>query len=217
MQDYAARRHLMVEAQLRPSGVEDEVLLRAMGEIPREAFLPGALKGVAYGDEDLRLSDGRLLIEPLVLGKLLQAAAVKPSDVALVVGCTTGYSAAVLSMMATTVFCMEGDAERIAKAEKVFGEIGCDNIVTVNAPPAEGYPAQAPFDIVVICGSVRQVPDNLKEQLADGGRLVAVLQAGRVGKIAVVTKVGSAFGMVTPFDAAAPEVPELRPAPSFSF
>ena len=166
MQDYAARRHLMVEAQLRPNAIENEPLLAAMGEIPREAFVPGPLKGVAYGDEDIRLNDGRCLIEPLVLGKLLQAASVKPTDVALVVGCTTGYSAAVLSKMTTTVFCMESDTERLAKAEKVFAELACDNIVTVDADPADGYPAQAPYDVVLICGSVQA--DSRAAEIAIG-------------------------------------------------
>ncbi|WP_027135678.1 protein-L-isoaspartate O-methyltransferase family protein [Geminicoccus roseus] len=217
MNDYAARRHLMVEAQLRPSAIEDENLLRAMGEVPREAFLPRALKGVAYGDEDIQLGDGRRLIEPLVLGKLLQAAAVKPSDVALVIGCTTGYSAAVLSRLTTTVFCVDPDAARLAQAEKVFAEIGGDNVVTVQTDPAKGHPAQAPFDLIVIAGAVETVPETLKAQLADGGRLVTVLKKNHAGKVAVVTRVGDAFGMITPFDAGAPQVPELRVAPSFTF
>ena len=217
MNDYAARRHLMVEAQLRPSAIDDERLLQAMDQVPREAFLPRALKGVAYGDEDIVLGDGRRLVEPLVLAKLLQAAAVRPTDVALVVGCTTGYSAAVLGQLTSTVFCMGSQAEQLAQAEKVFAEIGCDNVVPVVGDPAEGHPAQAPFDVIVIAGAVSSVPEKLKAQLAEGGRLATVLQSGRAGKVAVVTRVGQAFGMVTPYEAAAPEVPELRPAPAFTF
>lgn len=217
MTDYAARRHLMVEAQLRPSAIEDERLLQAMGEVPREAFLPRALKGVAYGDEDIQLGDGRLLIEPLALGKLLQSAAIRPSDVALVIGCSTGYAAAVLSKMLTTVFCIDSNPANLARAEKVFAEIGCDNVVSIQGNPAAGHPTQAPFDVILIAGSVETVPDNLQAQLADGGRLVTILQKGRAGKVAVVTRVGQAFGMITPFDAAAPAVSELRPAPGFTF
>jgi protein-L-isoaspartate(D-aspartate) O-methyltransferase len=217
MNDYAARRHLMVEAQLRPSAIEDERLLQAMGEVPREAFLPRALKGVAYGDEDIVLGDGRRLIEPLVLGKLLQSAAIRANDVALVIGCTTGYSAAVLARLTSTVFCLDSHADYLAQAEKVFQEIDCNNVVTVEGNPADGHPAQAPYDVIVIAGAVAAVPEKLKAQLAEGGRLVTVLQKGRAGKVAVVTRVSQAFGTMTPFEAAAPEVPELRPAPAFSF
>lgn len=217
MNDYAARRHLMVEAQLRPSAIEDDRLLQAMGEVPREAFLPRALKGVAYSDEDIQLGDGRRLIEPLALGKLLQSAGIKPSDVVLVIGCTTGYAAAVASRLATTTFCLDSDTDRLGQAEKIFTEIGCDNVVTVHGDPAQGHPGQAPFDVIVIAGAVEVIPEKLKAQLAEGGRLVTILQKGRAGKVAAVTRVGQAFGMVTPFDAAAPAVPELRIPPSFTF
>ena len=217
MIDYAARRHLMVESQLRPSAIEDERLLQAMGTVPRETFLPPALKGVAYGDEDIPFGSGRNLIEPLVLGKLLQSAAVRPGDSVLLIGCTTGYSAAVLTRLARVVFMMDEDQERLGATERVLHELGDEKVVAVHADPAAGFLAHAPYDVIVIAGAVRQVPEALKSQLADGGRLVTVLRSGRAGKIAVVTRVGSVFGMVTPFDAAAPEVPALRPAPTFTF
>src|SRR5688500_16658598 len=99
MTDYALARANMVENQLRPNRIDDTRVLEAMGEIPREAFVPKALRGCAYGDEDLALEQGRFLIEPLALAKLLQAAEPRPENVALVVGDLTGYAAAVLSRL----------------------------------------------------------------------------------------------------------------------
>jgi protein-L-isoaspartate(D-aspartate) O-methyltransferase len=217
MTDFAERRRLMVESQLRPSAIDNEHVLEAMGAVPREAFLPPELKGVAYGDEDILLGNGRQLIEPLVLGKLLQAASIKPTDNVLLLGCTTGYSAAVLSRIAKSVFIVDEDKERLADVERLLGELGDDRVVAVHGKPAAGFLSHAPYDVIVIAGAVRQIPEDLKVQLADGGRLVTVLISGRAGKVMVVTKFGSAYGTVTPFDAAAPEVAALRPAPTFTF
>ena len=102
----------MVESQLRPNRIDDPRLLEAMREVPRERFLPKILRGVAYADEDLRLPGGGHLIEPLVLARLIQAARIRPQDVVLVVGCTTGYAAVVLARMAATLILLQLDAGR---------------------------------------------------------------------------------------------------------
>ena len=104
MTDYAQARANMVENQLRPSRIDDPRLLAAMREIPREAFCPPQLKGAAYGDDGIDLGGGRHLIEPLALAKLAQAAAPQPGEVALVIGCDTGYCAAVLSRLVASPF-----------------------------------------------------------------------------------------------------------------
>src|SRR5918992_5042454 len=105
--DYARARSNMVQNQLRPNRVDDPNVLSAMAEVPRERFLPKALRSVAYADEDLPLPDGSWLIEPRVLARLIQAADVRPSDVVLVIGCTTGYAGAVLSRLAGAVILVE--------------------------------------------------------------------------------------------------------------
>lgn len=217
MTDYARARANMVENQLRPSRIDNPRLLAAMGEIPREAFCPSALRGAAYGDDDLDLGGGRHLIEPLALAKLVQAAAPQPGDVALVIGCNTGYCAAVLSRMVATLFLLAPDAVQAQGLEELLAELGCDNVVLQMGDPRAGLAAQAPFDVVLLAGSVQRVPHSLLDQLGEGGRLVAVVNHGRVGKVTLYRKLGGAIGSATPADAALPPLEALRPEPAFSF
>jgi protein-L-isoaspartate(D-aspartate) O-methyltransferase len=217
MTDYAQARRNMVDNQLRTNRIEEPRLLAAMGEIPRELFCPPSLRGCAYGDEDIDLGDGRHLIEPLALAKLVQAAAPRPADVALVLGCDTGYGAAVLARLVDTVFLLVPprlDGEAI---ERRLAEIECNNVVLQPGEPRHGLPAQAPFDVILLGGAVHEVPRALLDQLAEGGRLAAVVQEGRAGKVTLCRKVGGAVGRLTPFDAAIPPLPELQPEPAFVF
>lgn len=217
MTDYARARANMVENQLRPSRIDNPRLLAAMGEIPREAFCPPALRGAAYGDDDLDLGGGRHLMEPLALAKLIQAAAPQPGDVALVIGCDTGYCAAVLSRMVATLFLLVQEGGQAPAIEELLAELGCDNVVLQAGDPRGGLAAQAPFDIVLLAGSVERVPQSLIDQLGEGGRLVAVVNHGRVGKVTVFHKLGGAIGNTTPVDAAVPPLAGLQPEPAFSF
>lgn len=216
MTDFARLRGNMVENQLRPSRIDEPRLLAAMGEVPRELFCPPQLRGVAYGDDDIDLGDGRHLIEPLVQARLIQVTAAQPSEVALVVGCHTGCTAAVLARLVSTVFLLVPSAEAVEPVEQVLGEVGCDNVLVQVGHAAAGLPAQAPFDVVVLAGSVVEVPAALLDQLSPGGRLAAVISRGRMGKLTLLRKVGQAIGRTTPYDAAIPPLEELRPAAQFS-
>lgn len=217
MTDYARARANMVENQLRPSRIDSPRLLTAMGEMPREHFCPPSLRDAAYGDDDIDLGGGRHLIEPLALARLIQAAEPRPADVALILGCDTGYCAAVLSRLVATVFMLAPDAEQAAATEELLAEIGCDNVVTQVGRAGAGLPAQAPFDIVLLSGSVDRVPATLLEQIGDGGRLVAVVNQGRVGRVSIHRKVAGSIGVVTPADAMIPPLLELRSPPAFAF
>ncbi|HMR31545.1 MAG TPA: protein-L-isoaspartate O-methyltransferase [Geminicoccaceae bacterium] len=217
MTDYARARANMVENQLRPSRIDNPRLLAAMGEIPREAFCPAQLEGAAYGDDDIDLGGGRHLIEPLALAKLAQAADPRPGDVALVIGCDTGYCAAVLSRMVATLFLLVPDAPQARAVEELLAGLGCDNVVLQTGDPHAGLAAQAPFDVVLLAGSVERVPDHLIDQLGEGGRLVAVVNHGRVGKVTLYRKLGDVVGNTTPVDASVPPLAGLRPEPAFSF
>ena len=215
--DYARARSNMVQNQLRPNRVEDPKLLTAMAEVPRERFLPKALRGVAYADEDLPLPDGSWLIEPRVLARLIQAAEVRPNDVVLVIGCTTGYAGAVLSRLAGTVILVEppSAAERV---EALLDDLGVDNVVVVQSDdPASGHPSQAPFEVVLLVGSVPGVPPALREQIAESGRIAAVIDDGRVGKATLFTKLHGVVGRREICDAQTPPCPGLQPRPGFAF
>jgi protein-L-isoaspartate(D-aspartate) O-methyltransferase len=215
--DYARARSNMVQNQLRPNRVEDPNVLSAMAEVPRERFLPKALRSVAYADEDLPLPDGGWLIEPRVLARLIQAAEVRPGDVVLVIGCTTGYAGAVLSRLAGTVILVEPPpaAERV---EALLDDLGVDNVVVVQSDdPASGHPSQAPFDVVLLVGSVPGVPPALLEQIAESGRIAAVIDEGRVGKATLFTKLHGVVGQREICDAQTPPCPWLQPSPGFAF
>ena len=208
----------MVESQLRPNRIDDRRLLDAMGEVPRERFLPKLLRGVAYADEDLRLPGGGHLIEPLVLARLIQAGRVRPQDVVLVVGCTTGYAGAVLARMAATVILLQPDPGAAEQVERLLEELAVDNVVVAtSADPAAGHPSQAPFDVILLVGAVEVVPPALLEQIGEGGRLVAVIDDGRVGKGTVFTRLHGVIGRQVMFDAQIPRLPGLARRVEFAF
>jgi protein-L-isoaspartate(D-aspartate) O-methyltransferase len=216
--DYTRARSNMVENQLRPNRIEDRRVLDAMRTVPRERFVPAALRGVAYGDEDLTFPDGRTLIEPLGLARIIQAGQIEPGDVTLVLGCVTGYATAVVARLAGTVILVQPDAEAAGAIETLLDDVGVDNVVvTVNPDPLGGHPSQAPFDLIIVAGAVTEVPRALLEQLGEGGRLVAVLDQGRVGKGTVFTRIHGAFGSRVVFDAAIPPLPGLQRTPAFAF
>ncbi len=217
--DFAAVRRNMVENQLRPNRVIDPAVVDAMASVPRESFLPKAMRGVAYVDEDVPLGGGRHLIEPLVLGRLLQTAEVRPDDVALVVGCPVGYAAAVLARMCSAVVALESDAAAAEAAARALAEVGADNVVVETGPLAEGWPKQAPYDVILLAGAVAEIPDSLCQQLGDGGRLVGVVRPDPLasGEAVVVARIGDSFGRRPVFDAATPVLPEFRPREQFVF
>lgn len=217
MIDYAVARHNMVENQLRPNQIEEPRVLKAMGEIPRELFVPKALRGCAYGDEDLDLGQGRFLIEPLALAKLIQAAEPRGEDVALVVGDVTGYAAAVLSRLVATVFLLVPPGTPTEPIEALLSELGCDNVVLQQGDAMAGYPAQAPYDLILLAGSVPVIPPALLDQLADQGRLAAVVEHGRSGKVTIARKFNGAVGRLTPFDARIGRLPGFKVETGFQF
>ncbi|MQX36412.1 protein-L-isoaspartate O-methyltransferase family protein [Roseospira navarrensis] len=216
--DFTHARLNMVENQIRANRVTDPAVLTAMEKVPRELFVPKALRGIAYVDEDIALDEDRFLMEPMVLGRLIQAAAVRAGDVVLDVGCATGYSSAVLAHIASTVVALECDDDLVIRATRTLTDLNLDNAVVVTGPLAEGYPRQAPYDVIVLNGAVQQIPDGLRGQLADGGRLVAVLGDGRWNsKLTVIERHGDAFGHRTLYDAATPVLPGFAKAPDFVF
>ena len=216
MIDFATARRNMVDCQIRTNDVTDEALLAALGEVPRERFVPESLRGVAYIDDDLPLKKGRVLVEPLVFARLVQLAEIKPSDMVLDIGCATGYSTAVLARLANTVVALESDPELGAMATATLSELGCDNAIVVVGPLAEGYAKQAPYDAIVFGGAVPKIPDMIVRQLADGGRLVAVVGDG-VERGTLVTRSRGIAASRAVFDAATPLLPDFAAPAGFVF
>ena len=219
MNDYSSARHNMVESQIRTNKVTDDGLLSAFEATPREAFVPKALTGIAYVDEDLHIGDSRHLMEPMVLARLLQAAEPEASDLALVVGGATGYAAAILAGLVATVVSLDSDEALTKRANDTFMTLGIDNAAAVAGVMEDGYAAQAPYGLIVIDGGVEVVPDALIDQLSPGGRLVAVTYAeeGEPGRAMIVEKTAAGAAGRVLFDASVPLLPGFRRTAGFVF
>lgn len=218
MIDYAAARLNMVESQLRTNKVTDEAVLDAFLAIPRERFVPASLRGNAYIDDDIPLGGERWLMEPMVLARLLQLAAVERDDTVLDIGGATGYGSAVLARLARSVVAVEADAELVRQAGARLRELGFANAAVIEGPLTEGYAGRAPYDAIVIEGAVAQIPEAVTRQLAEGGRLVAVVKKpGGIGRAVLMTRSGGVLSQRPAFDAAVRPLPGFQPRPSFVF
>jgi protein-L-isoaspartate(D-aspartate) O-methyltransferase len=218
MVDYAAIRLNMVESQLRPNKVTDEAVLAAFLAVPRERFVPAALRGAAYIDDALPQGGGRYLLPPMVLARLLQLARIGPDDTVLEIGCATGYGTALLARLARTVVAVESDRPLAAQATARLRELGSGNATVIEAPLTEGHPGRGPYAAIVLAGAVARVPDAIARQLADGGRLVAVVQQENgLGQGTVMTRTGGVLSQRSSFDAAVPLLPGFQAEPSFVF
>jgi protein-L-isoaspartate(D-aspartate) O-methyltransferase len=221
MSGFSTARQKMVDGQVRPSDVTDSRILDAMLAVPREAFVPASKRPLAYLDLDIEVSEGasakRFLIKPVVTAKMLQAAEIKPGDNVLVVGCATGYAAAIAAKLAGQVTATESDSSLATKAGDILAGLGLANVTVRVAAAAEGDPANAPFDAIVINGATEIAPDRLYGQLKEGGRLVGVFATSQPPRATIVTNSHGDFGNRALFDAAVPVLPGLERAAAFVF
>ncbi|SMH49089.1 protein-L-isoaspartate O-methyltransferase family protein [Mesorhizobium australicum] len=217
MADFSGLRTKMVDGQVRTTDVTSLPLLDALLSVPREEFVPAAKKSLAYIDEDLEIAPGRYLMEPSPFARIAQLAEIQPGDFVLDVGAGTGYSSAVLSKIAGSVVALEQDPALAEKAQSVLSALGYDTVAVVEGPLTAGYPAQAPYDVIVIEGAVEQIPQALFDQLKDGGRLVAVEGLGNSGVVHIYVKHGSSVSARRAFNAAVKALPGFNNAPVFEF
>jgi protein-L-isoaspartate(D-aspartate) O-methyltransferase len=221
MSGFSTARLKMVDGQVRTTDVTDRRILDAMLMVPREAFVPAGRQALAYLDLDLDVSEGgaakRFLIKPALTGKLLQAAEIGEGDNVLVVGCATGYLAALVAKVARQVTATESDSALAAKAKDAFAAIGLANVTCKTAACAEGDSSASPYDVIVLNGATEVTPDGLFGQLREGGRLVGVSAESRPSRAMIVTRSHGEFGYRPLFDAAAPVLPGLERAAAFVF
>lgn len=216
--DFAAARLNMVESQLRPNKVADPGLLTAFLAVPRERFVPPLFHEAAYSDDDLPIGHGRSLLEPMILARLLAAAAIGSGDKVLDIGSGTGYGPAIMARLARHVTGVEENPDLIAQARARLAELGVLHADIVEGKLADGYKADAPYDVIVIEGAVAATPDAIADQLAEGGRLLAVVRAGGgMGRATIMTRVGGVLSHRPLFDAACPMLPGFEAPPRFVF
>jgi protein-L-isoaspartate(D-aspartate) O-methyltransferase len=223
MIDFAAARRMMVDGQVRTSDVTDPRIIAAMLELPRERFVPEANADLAYLDLDVAVSGAkggdaaRRLLKPMVLAKMIQAAAVKADDRVLDVGCATGYSSAILARLAHSVVALEENPALAGKAEENLKAIGASNVTVVTGPLTQGWQAGVPYDVIFVNGASEVVPHTLCRQLAEGGRLLVVLGGAPLGRVILYRAVGGDVSGWPVFDAAAPLLPGFAAAQAFVF
>ena len=188
-----------------------------MEKIDRAMFVREEQAGYAYIDEDLPLGEDHFLVEPVVLARMIQALDIKPTDMVLEVGASSGYGTAILSSMANTVVSIDQSNAFVDWASQNLADVGADNAVVLLSELADGAADQGPYDAIIINGAVEEVPSSLCDQLADGGRLVAVVRGSDAafGEAQLVAKENGSLSTVGLFDAGTPLI--LRSAEGKGF
>jgi protein-L-isoaspartate(D-aspartate) O-methyltransferase len=223
MLDFAKARRMMVDSQLRTFDVNDQAVLAAFDEVPREDFVPSGREGLAYMDQDLPVGQGadaherRFMLAPMVLARMIQALDAAPGAKVLDVACGLGYSSAVLARLGCSVVALEASEALAEDARRRLGRRGITDVRVVTGRLERGYPEAAPYDAVLVNGAVETRPEGLLRQLGDSGRLVCVEGRGRAARATLYVRAGEAYGARPLFDAAAPSLSGFRAEPGFVF
>lgn len=217
MFDTAAARRIMVDCQVRTADVTDPELIAAMLEVPRELFVPKALADRAYLDSDLTIGEGRVLLKPMVLAKLIQAGQIGPTDRVLDAGCGTGYSSAILARLAGSVVALEQDAGIAATAKQALSAAGAAGVTVVTGPLTDGWPSGGPYDFILLNGASEVTPDSYAGQLKPDGRLACIYRPGPAGKAMIYRAIEGRLVGRPIFEASAPVLPGFTAPKAFVF
>ena len=217
MPDFALRRRMMVDTQVRPSDVTKYPIIDAMLRVPREAYVPAARIEAAYMGENIVLAPGRVMLEPRTSAKMLDALELQRSDAVLDVGCGLGYSAALLAEMVDAVVAIEEDEAMAAAAEANLAAQSVHNVAIVRAPLKDGAAKHGPYDAIMIEGAAEVMPDAILAQLKDGGRIAAIFADGALGVVRIGYKIDGSVSWRFAFNAGAPVLPGFAKAPDFAF
>ncbi len=215
MSDFAFRRNMMVDTQVRPSDVTKFPIIDAMLSVPREVYVPRDKVEAAYVGENIEIAPGRVMLEARTLAKMLDALDIQPGDLVLDLGCGLGYSAAVIARLAGTVVAVEEDEALAAEAQRVLSQEGVDNAVVAAGPLAAGAAKHGPYDVITVQGGVEEVPAAVLAQLKEGGRIAAVFMDGPLGTVRTGLKADGRVVWRFAFNAAAPLLPGFARARGF--
>ncbi|MGR3505340.1 MAG: protein-L-isoaspartate O-methyltransferase family protein [Paracoccaceae bacterium] len=216
MTDYTTRRTTMVDTQIRPSDVTKFPIIEAMLNVAREEFVPDRLREAAYVGENLDLGQGRVMLEPRTLAKMLDALDLQRSDLVLDLGCGLGYSAAVAARLAEAVVAVESDEAMADEAQAILSREGADNVIMHQAPLAEGAPQHGPYDAIMVQGGVTEVPEALIGQIKDGGRIACLFMHGALGVVRIGYWLDGKISWRDAFNASAPVLAGFEKQTEFS-
>ena len=216
MTNFAARRTIMVDTQVRPSDVTKFPIIEAMLAVPREAFVPAEKREAAYMGENLSIGPRRVMLEPRTLAKMLDALNIQPSERVLDVGAGLGYSSAVIAHLAGSVVALEESAELAGAAELGLAAYAVQNLALVRGPLAAGAPDHGPYDVILLQGAAEEVPACLLEQMTEGGRIGAVFMEGALGSCRIGYWRDGRVSWRFAFNAGAPVLPGFEKRHTFT-
>ncbi|WP_102107857.1 protein-L-isoaspartate O-methyltransferase family protein [Oceaniglobus roseus] len=216
MSDFARRRTMMVDNQIRPSDVTKFPIIDAMLSVPREQFVPAGRREAAYVGENMELGGGRVILDPRTLAKMLDAVDVQPDELVLDVGCSYGYSTAVLARLAEAVVAVEEDEGMAREAAATLSQTEADNTAVVEGPLSEGAAKHGPYDVILVQGGVQQLPQALLDQLAQHGRICCLFMDGVLGVVRLGYRSESGVSWRDLFNASAPVLPGLARRSAFA-
>ncbi|WP_050932056.1 protein-L-isoaspartate O-methyltransferase family protein [Aestuariivita boseongensis] len=217
MPDYALRRRMMVDTQVRPSDVTKFPIIDAMLSVPRELFVPNGAREAAYAGEHVPLADQRVVLDPRILAKMLDALEFSGDELVLDIGGGLGYSSALMSRMAQAVVLLEEDADLAEEAQTQLSEIGADNVIVQRGALAEGDSEHGPYDVIILQGGVEDLPDAIAGQLKEEGRIACLFMEGALGSVKIGRKIDGDISWRFAFNGGAPVLPGFEKQEEFSF
>lgn len=216
MPDYTLRRKVMVDTQVRPSDVTKFPIIDAMLSVPREKFVPDASREAAYAGEHVPLRAGRVVLDPRILAKMLDALEFDGDELVLDIGGGLGYSSALMSRMAQAVVLLEEDAELADEAQIQLSEIGADNVIVQIGALSSGDTEHGPYDVIIIQGGIEDLPAAISSQLKEDGRIACLFMDGAFGSVKIGYKIDGVISWRFAFDGGAPILPGFERQQEFS-
>ncbi|MFW8637597.1 protein-L-isoaspartate O-methyltransferase family protein [Cribrihabitans pelagius] len=216
MPDFAERRRMMVDTQVRPSDVTKYPVIEAMLSVPREQFVPAGRREAAYADQDLELGRNRVLLEARTFAKMLDALDIQADELVLDVGCGLGYSSAVAARVAQMVIGVEEDGQMAGEAQSLLTGSAADNAIVHEGPLSEGAEEHGPYDVILVQGGVEKLPAALEQQLKDGGRMAVLFMSGALGEVKIGYKSAGRISWRFEFNATAPVLPGFEADRAFA-
>ncbi len=216
MTDFAARRTMMVDTQVRPADVTKFPIIDAMLSVPREAFVPAAVREAAYLGENLDMGEGCLMLDPRTLAKMLDALEIEGDDLVLDIGSAYGYSAAVIARMAEAVVGVEENAVIVEEAQRTLAAHGADNVIMHQGALNAGAPDHGPYDVITLQGAVEYLPEAITDQLKEGGRIACLFMEGALGQVRIGYRIEGRLSWRYAFNAGAPVLPGFERHAAFT-